>query len=547
MIKVVAPNVACDVLDRAIQAHGAAGVSQDTFLAHAWASARTLRLADGPDEVHLETIAKLELAKSRPICYRTEIGYYFFSNDSTDPVPGRLAPAEAAAVVTKAVHARGGTARGAESRARRRARRLTRPPFRGWAAAHFNSTPATSPSRSPCLFLRLFRSLDAIVGGDVAVASAWLRNDEHRVRRGADHPDRVGLRPGKRGCLPGRPPRSRLRSAASRGAVGVWSRPNTSCRRWRWWTPSRNRRCSNRCSTTANPRFRRIAAAPLSALHSVPIWCRVSAGLPIQTRGSDPRCLLRFAAGDDGGCRNGFLAVDVLCRIPGDAVAGKPGRIHCLLSAILVAKGLDLTRPPLNRDAQQWTHPTDYSHCQALADAARDAGATVIRYQSARAPGQTWRCWRVRRLHPESRWKDRCGGSTSARWASARFATSPSNGWLSIARLRARSPNRQVGVGSLKVAGVLLSPRRRRRGHRLGEVELHAEQAPRPRQLRYAIIRPAWISMAHVFVLETSRFSRVKSAFENSSTGNSCREAVPGCNESPPYIVSASSVPSWWR
>ena len=59
MIKVVAPNVALGVLDRAIQAHGAKGVSQDTFLAHAWASARSLRLADGPDEVHLEAIAKL--------------------------------------------------------------------------------------------------------------------------------------------------------------------------------------------------------------------------------------------------------------------------------------------------------------------------------------------------------------------------------------------------------------------------------------------------------------------------------------------------------
>jgi acyl-CoA dehydrogenase len=65
MIKVVAPNVALRVLDRAIQAHGAAGVSQDTFLAHAWASSRTLRLADGPDEVHLEAIAKLELRKAR--------------------------------------------------------------------------------------------------------------------------------------------------------------------------------------------------------------------------------------------------------------------------------------------------------------------------------------------------------------------------------------------------------------------------------------------------------------------------------------------------
>jgi acyl-CoA dehydrogenase len=63
MIKVVAPNVALRVLDRAIQAHGGAGVSQDTFLAAAWANVRTLRLADGPDEVHTESIAKLELRK----------------------------------------------------------------------------------------------------------------------------------------------------------------------------------------------------------------------------------------------------------------------------------------------------------------------------------------------------------------------------------------------------------------------------------------------------------------------------------------------------
>ncbi len=63
MIKVVAPNVALRVLDRAIQAHGGAGVSQDTFLAGAWAMVRTLRLADGPDEVHIESVARWELAK----------------------------------------------------------------------------------------------------------------------------------------------------------------------------------------------------------------------------------------------------------------------------------------------------------------------------------------------------------------------------------------------------------------------------------------------------------------------------------------------------
>jgi acyl-CoA dehydrogenase len=63
MIKVVAPGVALRVLDRAIQAHGGAGVSQDFPLASAWANSRTLRLADGPDEVHREAIAKYELAK----------------------------------------------------------------------------------------------------------------------------------------------------------------------------------------------------------------------------------------------------------------------------------------------------------------------------------------------------------------------------------------------------------------------------------------------------------------------------------------------------
>lgn len=63
MIKIVAPNVALSVLDRAIQAHGGAGVSQDFFLAHAWAQLRTLRLADGPDEVHMESIAKMEIER----------------------------------------------------------------------------------------------------------------------------------------------------------------------------------------------------------------------------------------------------------------------------------------------------------------------------------------------------------------------------------------------------------------------------------------------------------------------------------------------------
>ena len=63
MIKVVAPNVACKVVDRAIQVCGAGGMSQDFHLAAAYAHSRTLRMADGPDEVHRETVAKTELAK----------------------------------------------------------------------------------------------------------------------------------------------------------------------------------------------------------------------------------------------------------------------------------------------------------------------------------------------------------------------------------------------------------------------------------------------------------------------------------------------------
>jgi acyl-CoA dehydrogenase len=63
MIKVVAPNMACQVIDWAMQAHGGGGISGDFPLASAYAGARTLRFADGPDEVHRNAIAKWELGK----------------------------------------------------------------------------------------------------------------------------------------------------------------------------------------------------------------------------------------------------------------------------------------------------------------------------------------------------------------------------------------------------------------------------------------------------------------------------------------------------
>jgi acyl-CoA dehydrogenase len=67
MIKVVAPAMALRVIDRAVQIHGGAGVCGDFGLAAAWSGARTLRLADGPDEVHRASIAKLELGRQAGI------------------------------------------------------------------------------------------------------------------------------------------------------------------------------------------------------------------------------------------------------------------------------------------------------------------------------------------------------------------------------------------------------------------------------------------------------------------------------------------------
>ncbi len=66
MIKVIVPNMTLKIIDWAIQAHGGGGVTEDFPLAHLWAGQRTLRLADGPDEVHRAAIAKLELGKYQP-------------------------------------------------------------------------------------------------------------------------------------------------------------------------------------------------------------------------------------------------------------------------------------------------------------------------------------------------------------------------------------------------------------------------------------------------------------------------------------------------
>jgi acyl-CoA dehydrogenase len=65
MIKAVAPQMACNVIDRAIQVHGAAGISDDTVLARLYGWHRAMRLFDGPDEVHMRSIARAELGREK--------------------------------------------------------------------------------------------------------------------------------------------------------------------------------------------------------------------------------------------------------------------------------------------------------------------------------------------------------------------------------------------------------------------------------------------------------------------------------------------------
>ena len=69
MIKVAGPRIACQIIDDAIQAHGGAGVTEDFGLADAYANIRTLRLADGPDEVHCRSLARSEFRKYRDTNY----------------------------------------------------------------------------------------------------------------------------------------------------------------------------------------------------------------------------------------------------------------------------------------------------------------------------------------------------------------------------------------------------------------------------------------------------------------------------------------------
>ena len=136
--------------------------------------------------------------------------------------PSRSPPREAA-VVTKAVM-RAAERLGLPNRVLAGVLGVSEATVSRMGAGTYLLDAGSKPFELAVLFLRLFRSLDAIVGGDTAVARAWLQQREHRARRDADRADRIGRRPGERRCLPGRPPRSRLTRAACRAAAGASSK-----------------------------------------------------------------------------------------------------------------------------------------------------------------------------------------------------------------------------------------------------------------------------------------------------------------------------------
>ncbi len=170
MIKVVAPNVACQVIDQAIQLFGGAGVTDDFGLGWAYASSRTLRIADGPDEVHRNHIAKLELAR------------YFDALSASWTCKGRIAFVTGAGRGIGRAVCRELLRAGRRGRGRRRPRRRPRAPRppRNWAAS---ACSATSPTRRRCRRPRRRRS--RTTGASTPGLERRVRRDRTRSRRRA--------------------------------------------------------------------------------------------------------------------------------------------------------------------------------------------------------------------------------------------------------------------------------------------------------------------------------------------------------------------------
>ena len=132
--------------------------------------------------------------------------------------------------------------------------------------------------------------------------------------------------------------------------------------------------------------------APLPSFHAVPLRRPLSGRLAFSARGPDTRRVLRLnrapvAVAEMAFRRLLFFAESPATPWPSNAVEHTAFSVRYSTRA-----GLDLTSPPLDRHVKHWTEPVAYEKCQALADAAREAGTQVLRYRSARADASTSRC-----------------------------------------------------------------------------------------------------------------------------------------------------------
>ena len=223
-----------------------------------------------------------------------------------------------------------------------------------WAREPIGSCPVTSPSRSRC---------SSCVCSGTRRHRRWRRPGGARLAAGLRTQalgatplslDPIGGGPRERRWLPGRPPRSGLSSAGWPASAGAWSKPSTSCRRWRYWsTRWRSSSSSNSCSTPASRRSRPSAARSTTCLrHHSATARRVSGtGRAFVAPACHGRCLLCLAHGRDRRRRDGVPAAVVLRRIATNAMAVERERIHRLRGAIQQRDkaGVNLTVPPLDR------------------------------------------------------------------------------------------------------------------------------------------------------------------------------------------------------
>ena len=204
MIKVVAPNMACQVIDWAMQVHGGGGVCEDFPLAYAYAHARTLRFADGPDEVHRNAIAKMELGTATPDAARSR---------------------RRRAAARRCARPRASGLPRPRSQRRRQARRLVVAPVRRRRAAPRRPRSRTAPSAAADRRRRRARrSCRRRSGRPRSVISTNGGVARQQVAGGAL--EQLGQRPVDPGQRPSRgrrwpPRRSALRSAAQPASVDL--------------------------------------------------------------------------------------------------------------------------------------------------------------------------------------------------------------------------------------------------------------------------------------------------------------------------------------